>query len=247
MSNNQLPSSQKPRNHSISTSSKKLTISPEISYSPSSYKNRQDLRMKTISPMSKPPLLSPKQFGYTLPVGISSLKDFNNSRFAFLNTVDNPETIRGTKEFVAAHRRDPNILEKRILSLLNLYRSQNQLPSLDFSRHLSDIVASHNQKIVDGAIPPSNLGLKNRVRQIDGIISYAENIGTCCACASDGGFSFHKNEEMEALDPAKKIVDSWIQSPDLKKNILGRFNKVGIAIAKGKTQWYASVFFALVY
>lgn len=247
MSTPQQTSFQKPNSRSNLSSSKKLKISPQFSYSSTSVKDRQDLKMKTISPMSKPPLLTPKQFGYTLPVNIASLKDFNNSRFAFLNTTDDPETIRGSKEWVAAHRRDPNNLENRILVLLNLYRSQNQLPPLSFSRHLSDIVAFHNQKIIDGSIPPSSAGLKDRVRQVDGIISYAENIGTCCACARDGGFSLHKNKKMETPDPAKEIVDSWIQSPIYKKNILGRFNKVGIAIGKGKSQWYASVFFGLVY
>lgn len=247
MSNKQQSSSQKPNDRSNLSSSKKLQISPQFSYSSSTLKDRQDLRMKTISPMSKPPLLSPKQFGYTLPANITSLKDFNNSRFAFLNTTDDPETIRGSKEWVAAHRRDPGNLENKILVLLNLFRSQNELPALSFSRHLSDIIATHNQKMADGSINSSNSGLKNRVRQVDGILSYAENIGTCCAYASDGGFSIHKNSQMEALDPAKKIVDSWIQSPAHKKNILGRFNKVGIAIAKGKNQWYATVFFALVY
>lgn len=240
-------SSQKQDNVSNTTHGNKHINFSQSTFSPSYFKGNQDRNMKTVSPMSKPPLYSPKQFGYTLPVGNVTLRDFNNSRFSFLNTTDDPETIRGSKEWVPAHRRDPNSLEKRILSLLNLYRSQNQLPSLNFSRHLSDIVASHNQKMVDGSIRPSNIDIKNRVRQVDGIVAYAENIGTCCALASDGGFSVHKNESMEAIDPAKKIVDGWIQSPSYRSNILGRFNKVGIAIAKGKNQWYASVFFALVY
>ena len=147
-----------------------------------------------------------------------------------LNNTSSLDTLRGTNRFVAYKRRKPVGLEKQVFDLINQFRSKNRVNMLEFSRMLSDLEGIHNQKMANGECSLSCQGLKERVKYIDGLAGYAEVVGTCLDC---------KN-------PAEKLVNTWIDSPQHRKKLLGNYNSVGISIEKGKRDWFGSVFFALM-
>lgn len=209
---------------------------------PNSKSNKKSPHKGTMSPLTKAPRVNPTHFGYTIPTDYT--QSFNShSSLSFQS--DDPEMIRGSKEFVAHRRRQPYNMEKRILELINEFRNDNGLEPLQFSRFISDIISAHTQKMAKGQIPISNVGQKERVNQIDGLLSFAEHIGTCLYSPKNATPSSPTNIEED--DPAQKLMNSWIRIKKYKDDMLGRFNKIGISIDKGKDCWVATVFFALVY
>lgn len=208
---------------------------------PNCKSNKKSPHKGTMSPLTKAPQVNPTHFGYTIP---NNYTQSFNSQSSLSFQSDDPEMIRGSKEFVAHRRRQPYNMEKRILELINEFRNGNGLEPLQFSRFISDIISAHTQKMAKGQIPISNVGQKERVNQIDGLLSFAEHIGTCLDSPKNATPS---SPNIEDNDPAQKLMNSWIPIKKYKDDMLGRFNKIGISIDKGKDSWVATVFFALVY
>ncbi|KAH0790229.1 CAP domain-containing protein [Histomonas meleagridis] len=116
------------------------------------------------------------------------------------------------------------------LDLVNKFRRENGLWSLQFSKRLSEIAKPHTDDMLNGRKPLGHDGFNERSSQVPSALSTGENVGY----------------EQGYPNPIQTLVDGWIKSPPHRKNLLGNFNQMGCAFSHRGDLWYGTQFFALI-
>lgn len=117
--------------------------------------------------------------------------------------------------------------EKECIRLTNEFRQSQGKPPLKLIKSLSQIGMPHTKNMLAGKVPIGHTGFEDRARQIGGYAA-AENVAYC------QGYS----------DPIRTFVEGWIHSPGHRRNLLGDFTHMGIAVAHDGNTWYGTQLFA---
>lgn len=121
--------------------------------------------------------------------------------------------------------------EARCLEILNRYRRENNLKPLTFSRKLSAIIEPHNHRCALKEVPVGHDGFHERAKQIPKMKRAGENVGMC----------------RTRFDYIEILMQRWMESEHHRVNILGDFNKVGMAFEQNsQEEWFGSHLFAKV-
>lgn len=113
------------------------------------------------------------------------------------------------------------------LRLVNEFRKKNKLPPLKFSKDLAEIAMPHNESMLLHKIPLGHDGFNARASKAGGYAA-GENVGYC------QGYS----------NPVETLVQGWIDSPPHRKNLLGNFTHLGVALSHRGDLWYGTQLFA---
>ena len=144
-----------------------------------------------------------------------------------IKNIDDPKTIEEIH---------PDNLTEMALALhakINAFRKEHGKAELTFS----EIISKHSQRQTDwvavGRYPlghqGANLRYKALRKQIDGVISGAENIARI---------------GVNHVDPIDAVFSGWIMGPGHRSNILGDFDLCGYGISKTSTgSYYFNQFF----
>ena len=131
--------------------------------------------------------------------------------------------------FLYADGADSDI--KLCIKLTNEFREKNGKLPLFYSKELTIIAMPHTKKMLSGQIPLGHDGFQERSKKVLGAKSTGENVAYC------DGYS----------NPIETMVKGWIKSPPHRKNMLGDFNTIGIALAHDGSLWFGTQFFAYKY
>lgn len=110
-------------------------------------------------------------------------------------------------------------METEIFSYINLHRKSAGLKPLQLSNIESSEAAQHSSNMASGKIPFGHGGFSKRIKAIEG------RLGSTTASAENVAYG-----QMGA----KEVVDTWLHSPEHKKNIEGDYSLTGVGVAKGK-------------
>lgn len=117
------------------------------------------------------------------------------------------------------------------LQLTNDYRQQNGLEPLALNEAMNALAKEHNDLMLEFKRNLGHEGFYDRAKKIENSKSNAEN------CA----FSSNKPDVLKAL------LDQFINDEPHKKNLLGDYNQVGIAIGQNsRKQWFVTQLFAKI-
>jgi uncharacterized protein YkwD len=122
-------------------------------------------------------------------------------------------------------------MENEILRLINAYRAQKHLPALQTNAAITATANKHSRNMASGRVGFGHGGFDNRIDKllhgIKGAHAGAENVAY-------------------GSKTAENVVKIWIKSPGHCKNILGKYNLTGIAVARSKkgTLFFTQIFIA---
>jgi uncharacterized protein YkwD len=122
----------------------------------------------------------------------------------------------------------PTVSEQTLLDLINGFRQENGLEPLEFSRKITAICVPHTLSMFSKEIPAGHQGAPERYKQIPESTHRAENVAFTIG---------HAN-------PLPDMVTNWKNSPGHKKNMMGDFNTVGVALVHDDRTWFATTLFA---
>lgn len=123
-----------------------------------------------------------------------------------------------------------NEYDKRAVEYVNNFRKENGLPSLQYSKLLSEIAMPHTLDMLNKKVPLGHSGFNERSQKVPSYRATGENVGY------EYGYG----------DPMKTLFDGWLHSPPHRRNMLGNFNFIGVAFANKGDLWYGTQFFALI-
>lgn len=122
--------------------------------------------------------------------------------------------------------------EERCIAEINRVRQERGLQPLRKWTQLSACARQHSQNMAGGRCPFGHDGFNQRadgMQKQAPLSSFAENV------------AYTYNHE----DPIKISVESWMESPGHKKNILSEFEETGVGIAISKKgEFYITQLFA---
>jgi len=123
-------------------------------------------------------------------------------------------------------------LSKRIVEFANNFRAKKGKKPLTWDRRLTNLSRGHSVNMGLNGVPFGHAGFDNRVRNFPSpALAAAENI----FMGSITG------------DIAKTIVDSWINSSEHRKNLLGNFNIAGVGLYKNSLGiWFVTQLLGLI-
>jgi len=129
---------------------------------------------------------------------------------------------------------DPSArIEQAVHDLVNAHRGSRKLPPLPLDPRISDVARRHSAAMAAGKVPFGHDGFTERAAVLrDGRPSrVAENV------AHDLGHP----------DPARQIVQAWVQSPEHRGNIEGSYDRTGIGAARNAAGdvYVTQIFFGL--
>lgn len=116
-------------------------------------------------------------------------------------------------------------VEARVHMLINQYRADLGLAPFALSDVITTQARNHSGNMADGSVEFSHDGFPERVKAIQKQISIAaagENV------AMNSGYT----------DPARRSVDSWIDSDGHRANIQGDWDLTGIGVAQSAAGGY---------
>jgi len=108
---------------------------------------------------------------------------------------------------------------------VNAFRASKGLKPLVLDLFLNQIAAQHTADMANKVVSLGHGGFSSRVAKIQKKFStraVAENVG------SNLGYA----------DPAETVVREWIGSKSHRNNIIGKFSRTGIGVAKNKKGQY---------
>jgi len=116
-----------------------------------------------------------------------------------------------------------------VLEQTNKFRAANGLPELEMLEDLNAIAQKHSENMASGRVSFGHNGFAKRAalarKKIEATNGFAENV---------------------AYGPtsATQLLDMWKDSPPHRRNMLGKYEYVGIGIAKDRrgTMYYTMVF-----
>jgi uncharacterized protein YkwD len=106
-----------------------------------------------------------------------------------------------------------------IFRLVNAHRAGLGLKPLEWNVTESSVEAAHSSNMASGKTAFGHDGFQQRIKSIAGRVGYISASGENVAYGQMG---------------AKEVVDTWLHSPEHKKNIEGDYSLTGIGVAKGK-------------
>lgn len=112
-----------------------------------------------------------------------------------------------------------DVSDEDILFYVNRFRKEQGLAPLKLDDTVSAEAKSHSKNMAAGRTGFGHDGFEGRIADI------SKKIGRVSAAAENVAYG---NLTAEA------VVDGWIKSPGHRKNMLGKFNLIGIGTAKGK-------------
>lgn len=125
-------------------------------------------------------------------------------------------------------------LEKEVFDKVNTYRVSQGLIPLEPSKMMSSVAKKHSDDMAQYKVPFSHQGAEGRFEKIGkaiGATSQAENLAY----------------NMGMKNPSDAAVNGWIKSPGHHANMIGDYNKTGIAVSQNSdghiyfTQLFAKV------
>ena len=115
---------------------------------------------------------------------------------------------------------DPNDMESDILELVNKHRKKKNLPPLQWNSAMAKAAEQHSANMAKKKTAFGHSGFEGRVKKIaaeEGMLKgWAENVAF-------GNLS------------AEEVVKGWLKSPGHRKNIEGKYNQMGVGIARSKS------------
>ncbi|MHB9027634.1 MAG: CAP domain-containing protein [Candidatus Latescibacterota bacterium] len=122
-------------------------------------------------------------------------------------------------------------MEERVFSLVNRYRREQGLSSLERMDVISEQARQHSRSMASGKVPLGHDGAEDRfaaIRKSIPAVAFSENVG------SNRGLS----------DPAQQVVQGWINSLDHRRNLLGDYDLtgVGIAVSSDSTYYFTQIY-----
>ncbi len=106
-----------------------------------------------------------------------------------------------------------------IFRLINAHRAALGLKPLELSHAASSVAAAHSNNMASGKTAFGHDGFQKRIKAIAGQAGFITASGENVAYGAMG---------------AKEVVDTWLHSPEHKRNIEGDYSLTGIGVAKGK-------------
>jgi uncharacterized protein YkwD len=121
--------------------------------------------------------------------------------------------------------------EERVFSLVNRYRREQGLSSLERMDVISEQARQHSRNMASGKVPFGHDGAESRfaaIRKSIPAVAFAENVGF------NQGYS----------DPVQQAVQGWINSLDHRRNLLGDYDLtgVGIAVSSDSTYYFTQIY-----
>jgi uncharacterized protein YkwD len=125
------------------------------------------------------------------------------------------------------------VVSKRIVELVNKFRAKHGKEPVEWDRRLTNLSRGHSVNMGLNRVPFGHAGFDNRVKNFPSPAKHAaENL----FMGSING------------DVAQTIVDSWIKSPEYRKNLLGDFDIAGAGLYKSALGvWFVTQLFGLIY
>lgn len=117
-----------------------------------------------------------------------------------------------------------NEFEKTILILVNQYRRQHGLASLEINNDISEIARNHSSNMANGLSNWGHDGYEERTKMVATVIRW-EEFGENLARNSD-------------RNSAQKAMTGWINSPLHEDNLIGDFIFTGIGVARSASGEY---------
>ncbi|MCM5528255.1 CAP domain-containing protein [Parasegetibacter sp. NRK P23] len=125
-----------------------------------------------------------------------------------------------TVQLVSDDDNDPADMESEILELVNKHRKKKNLPPLQWNSAMAKAAEQHSANMAKKKTAFGHNGFEARVKKIassEGMLKgWAENVAF-------GNLS------------AEEVVKGWLKSPGHKKNIEGKYNLMGVGIARSKS------------
>ena len=118
---------------------------------------------------------------------------------------------------------DISNMAQDILGYINQHRQSLGLNALKWSAIEAVQANLHSKDMASGKIPFSHDGFKNRINNITQKMGFVSASG--------------ENVAYGAMT-AKEVVDTWLQSPEHRKNIEGNYLFTGIGVAKNSQGVY---------
>jgi|SRR3989338_2803821 len=122
-------------------------------------------------------------------------------------------------------------LESNLINAVNRYRTSRGLNALIVDNRISNIARQHSINMANGLVPFGHTGFDRRVAQIGTFLQYnavGENV------------AFNRGYQA----PSAQAYISWINSPSHLSNIVGRYNRTGLGIARNGmgTYYFTQIF-----
>jgi uncharacterized protein YkwD len=156
------------------------------------------------------------------PLGLSRIL----ASFIFLPiffSFTNPSTNTSGKFVHIYPTEEVSNMAQDILGYINQHRQSLGLSALKLSDIESDQANLHSQNMASGKIPFSHDGFKKRIKTI------SQKMGFVSASGENVAYG---------IMTAKEVVDTWLQSPEHRKNIEGNYLLTGIGVAKNRRGVY---------
>ncbi|RYF89759.1 MAG: CAP domain-containing protein [Chitinophagaceae bacterium] len=123
----------------------------------------------------------------------------------------------------------PAEMSKEVVAKTNEFRKQYGLPALQEKENLNEIAQQHSEAMAKGRIAFGHNGFNARHEQaspkIKSLYSFAENVAY-------------------GAETAAQVVENWKNSPGHRKNMLGKYQYIGVGIARSKNGqlYYTQIF-----
>jgi hypothetical protein len=128
---------------------------------------------------------------------------------------------------------DPLLIAEEIFNIVNLEREESGLYKLKYDENLADVALIHSRNMVEQNFfshgDPEGRGPQERVEEY-----YPEIFG---GIGENIGFNHGETEE----DVAKNLMESWMDSPGHRANILSdQFSHIGVGVKQRELRYYAT-------
>jgi uncharacterized protein YkwD len=128
---------------------------------------------------------------------------------------------------------DPVLIEEEIFKIVNQEREQRDLHKLKYDEELADVARIHSRNMVEQNFfshgDPENRGPQERVEEY-----YPEIFG---GIGENVGYNHGETEE----DVAENLMESWMNSPGHRENILNeQFSHIGVGVKQRESRYYAT-------
>ncbi len=114
--------------------------------------------------------------------------------------------------------------EKTVLLLVNQYRKQHGLSTLEINSDISEIARNHSYNMAKGLSSWGHDGYEDRTKMVSTVIRWEEF-----------GENLARNS---SRDSAQKAMTGWINSPLHEDNLIGDFTFTGIGVARSASGEY---------
>jgi uncharacterized protein YkwD len=128
---------------------------------------------------------------------------------------------------------DTRLIAEKIFNIVNEERKKNELYELKYDEELADVALVHSRNMVEQNFfshgDPEGRSPQKRVEEY-----YPEIFG---GVGENIGFNHGETEE----DVAKNLMESWMNSPEHRDNILDdQFSDIGVGVEQKGSRYYAT-------